>query len=56
MIFFPWAARAGAHNVSAGTQRRWSKALVRHGTDPRAALAEVLGVPGDDIRVKASPD
>jgi hypothetical protein len=24
-------------------QRRWSKALVRHGADPRQAIAEVLG-------------
>jgi len=30
----------------------WSKALVRHGADPREALAEVLGVPAEDIRVR----
>jgi hypothetical protein len=30
----------------------WSKALVRHGADPRAALAGVLGVPTEDIRVR----
>jgi hypothetical protein len=33
-------------------QRRWSRALVRHGTDPGVALAEVLGVPAEDIRVR----
>jgi hypothetical protein len=32
--------------------RRWSKALVRHGADVRAALAEVLAVPAGDIRVR----
>jgi hypothetical protein len=32
--------------------RRWSKALVRHGADPRAALAGVLGVSAEDIRVR----
>jgi hypothetical protein len=31
---------------------RWSKALVRHGADPREALAEVLGVRAGDIRVR----
>jgi hypothetical protein len=39
----------------AGRRGRWSKALVRHGADPRVALAEVLGVPGRDIRVR-EPD
>jgi broad specificity phosphatase PhoE len=33
-------------------QARWSKALVRHGADARAALAEVLGRPAEDIRVR----
>jgi hypothetical protein len=33
-------------------QRRWSKALVRHGADPRIALAAVLGVAADDIQVR----
>jgi hypothetical protein len=33
-------------------QTRWSKALVRHGADPRIALAAVLGKPADDIRVR----
>jgi len=31
-------------------QTSWSKALVRHRVDPRAALAGVLGVPAADIR------
>jgi hypothetical protein len=31
-------------------QRRWSKALVRHGADVGAALAEVPGVSAGDIR------
>jgi hypothetical protein len=33
-------------------QRRWSKALVRHGADARSALAAVLGVPAADIGVR----
>jgi hypothetical protein len=33
-------------------QTSWSKALVRHGADPRAALAAVLGVPAGKIRVR----
>jgi len=33
-------------------QTNWSKALVRHGADPRVALAGVLGVPAGDIRVR----
>ena len=33
-------------------QRRRSKALVRHGADAREAIAAVLGVPAEDIRVK----
>jgi hypothetical protein len=33
-------------------QTRWSKALVRHGADARVALATVLGVPAEDIRVR----
>ena len=33
-------------------QRRWSKALVRHGADARAALAAVLGVPAEQIGVR----
>jgi hypothetical protein len=37
-------------------RRRWSKALVRHGADPRAALAEVLGVSAEDIRVRDCPE
>jgi hypothetical protein len=33
-------------------QTSWSKVLVRHGADPREALAEVLGVGAGDIRVR----
>jgi hypothetical protein len=33
-------------------QRRWSRALVRHGAEPRVALAAVLGVPAEDIQVR----
>jgi hypothetical protein len=32
-------------------QTSWSKALVRHGADPRLALAGVMGVAADDIHV-----
>jgi len=38
-----------------GRRGRWSRAVVRHGADPRMALAAVLGVSIDDIRVKDSP-
>jgi hypothetical protein len=37
-------------------QTRWSKALVRHGADARAALAAVLGVAAKDIRVRDRPE
>ena len=37
-------------------QTSWSKALVRHGADARVALAEVLGVPAEDIRVRDRPE
>jgi hypothetical protein len=33
-------------------QTRWSKVLVRHGADGRLALAGVLGVSAEDIRVR----
>ena len=33
-------------------QRRWSRALVRHGAEARAALAAVLGVPAEGIGVR----
>ena len=33
-------------------QRRWSRALVRHGADARLALAAVLGVPAEQIGVR----
>jgi hypothetical protein len=36
----------------AGRRGRWSRALVRHEADPQSALAEVLGVPAGDIRVR----
>ena len=32
--------------------RRWSKALVKHGVDPKMALAVVLGVAAEDIQVR----
>jgi hypothetical protein len=35
-------------------QTRWSKALVRHGAEARVALAAVLGVSAESIRVKDS--
>ena len=33
-------------------QTSWSRALVRHGADARVALAKVLGVPTEDIRIR----
>jgi hypothetical protein len=33
-------------------QTSWSKALVRHGADPQAALSAVLGVPTEDLQVR----
>jgi hypothetical protein len=33
-------------------QRRWSRALVRHGADPRVPLGAVLGVAAEDIQVR----
>ena len=33
-------------------RRRWSSALVRHGADPRMALAAVLGLAAEDIQVR----
>ena len=33
-------------------QRRWSRALVRHGADPQMALAAVVGVVPGDIQVR----
>jgi hypothetical protein len=33
-------------------QRRWSRALVRHRADARAAIAAVLGVPAEQIGVR----
>jgi hypothetical protein len=37
-------------------QRRWSRALVRHGADPQMALSAVLGVAAEDIRVRDRPE
>ena len=37
-------------------QRRWSRALVRHGADARTALAAVLEVPAGDIGVRVWRD
>jgi hypothetical protein len=34
----------------------WSKALVRHAADPAEALAEVLGMSAEDIRVRDRPE
>jgi hypothetical protein len=34
------------------TGTSWSKALVRHGANPRAALAEVLGRSAEVIRIR----
>jgi hypothetical protein len=36
-------------------QTSWSKALVRHGADPRAALARVLEVSAGNIRLRGRP-
>jgi hypothetical protein len=36
-------------------QTSWSRAIVRHGADPGEALAAVLGVPAEDIRVRDRP-
>jgi hypothetical protein len=33
-------------------QRRWSKALVRHGVDARSAIVGVLGLPAGDIQLR----
>ena len=37
---------------------KWSKALVRHGADPRMALAAVLEIAAEDVQVReaAGPD
>ena len=35
-----------------GRRGRWSRALVRHGANAREALAQVLGVPAGDIRLR----
>src|SRR5215471_8895736 len=37
-------------------QRRWSKALVRHGADPHKALAAVLRVAPEDIQVREAAE
>ena len=33
-------------------QTSWSRALVRHGAEAREALAGVLGVPAENVRVR----
>jgi hypothetical protein len=38
--------------IARPTRTSWSKALVRHGADPGAALAGVLAVPAEDIQVR----
>ena len=38
-----------------GRRGRWSRALVRHGVDPGQALAAVLGVSAENIRVRDCP-
>ena len=40
------------HQYRPPGQTSWSKTLVRHGADVRAALAEVLGVSAGDIKVR----
>jgi hypothetical protein len=37
-------------------QTSWSKALVPHGANVRDALAQVLGVPAGDIRLRDCSD
>jgi hypothetical protein len=37
-------------------QTSWSRALMRHGADPREALAVVLGVSADNIRLRDWPE
>jgi hypothetical protein len=39
-----------------GRRGRWSRALVRHGAEAQAALAGVLGLAAEDIRVRGCPD
>jgi hypothetical protein len=42
------------NNYRPNGQRSWSKALVRHGSEARLALAAALGVPAEAIRVRES--
>jgi hypothetical protein len=35
-----------------GRRGKWSRALVRHGADPRITLSSVLGLPAENIQVK----
>ena len=40
-----------------GRRGKWSKALIRHGADPRTALAGVLGLAAEDVQVReTNPD
>jgi len=47
-----YGRRCGANFSARLGQTSWSKALVRHGADAGLALAEVLGMPAEDIRVR----
>jgi len=47
-----WGVLKTYRPPSQTSQTSWSKAPVRHGADPGLALAEVLGVPAEDIRVR----
>jgi hypothetical protein len=46
----------GVLTITAAGQTSWSRALVRHGVDPRMTLAAVLKVAAEDIRVRDSRD
>jgi hypothetical protein len=46
----------GVFDYKPKRQRRWSTALVRHGADPRSALAGVLSVSAGDIRARDRAD
>ena len=47
-----WAPRREEVIGPPKRQRRWSKALARHGADARSAIAAVLGVPAEQIGVR----
>ena len=56
LLYYNSSAIVPEAKGSPAGQTRWSKALVRHGTDPRMALAAVLGLAPEDIQVRDSPD